>query len=297
MAWQADRPPVLAGLRLAKMTLAKGDANSAIDIFQQVLDIAPDAAEAHYGWGASALALGRKDEAVAAFHRAFGINPPDPEAGLRLAEIALSKRENLAALDFYQRTLGYAPNLAEAHYGWGVAALELGRADEALNSFRRAWEANPTHIAAGLRLAELSLAKRENVVALDVFQQVLALAPNLAEVHYGWGVAALELGRIDEAMAAFKSALALKPDYVSAIAAVGFLSLFPQRNPVRRMPAKRALVCIPILPFLRDWLGGQIYLLNFARIISSLPNSRRPRIVIAILMNDWQKIPTLRQVI
>jgi tetratricopeptide (TPR) repeat protein len=296
-AWQADQPPVLAGLRLAKMMLAKGETSAALEIFQQVMDVAPGAAEAHYGWGVAALKLGRTDEGVAAFHRAFDIKPPDPEAGLRLAEMALAKREHVVALDFYQRVLDVAPYLAEAHYGWGVTALELGRVDEARAAFHRACEANRTHIGAGLQLAELTLANGDQVAALELYQRVLALAPNLAEVHYGWGVAALELGRADEAMVAFKRALALKPDYLSAIAAEAFLSLFPDRRPARRASGQRAFICMPILPFLRDWLGGQIYLLNFARIMSCLPKSRRPRVVIAILMTDWQEVPTLRQVV
>lgn len=296
-AFACDEPSLLAGLKLGKMKLSKGEPNEAFRIFQRTIDLAPEAAEAHYGWGAAALALGRIEEAAAAFQRSLDINPPDPEAGLRLAELAIAERENAKALDLYQRVLEIAPYLAEAHYGWGVLALEEGRVDEARSAFQRAWEANGTHISAGLRLAELTLAQGDIGGALNLYRCVSEIAPDLAEVYYGRGLAELELGNSDAAMAGFRRALELKPDYLSASAAQRFLSLFPKKDGLRQVAHKRPVICIPILPFSRDWLGGQIYLLNFARIMSSLPKSKRPRIVVAILLSGWDQVPTLRQVV
>jgi glycosyltransferase involved in cell wall biosynthesis len=79
--------------------------------------------------------------------------------------------------------------------------------------------------------------------------------------------------------------------------AAAFLSLFPERRSTRSVRAARPLICVPILPFSRDWLGGQIYLLNFARILSSLPKWQRPRLLIVMLIDDWREIAGLRQVV
>jgi glycosyltransferase involved in cell wall biosynthesis len=48
---------------------------------------------------------------------------------------------------------------------------------------------------------------------------------------------------------------------------------------------------------MRDWLGGQAYLLNFARIMGSLPKSRRPRFIVAIGVNDWETVASLQELV
>jgi len=216
---------------------------------------------------------------------------------LRLAEMELADHDDAAALELYGRTVQLRPDRPEGHFGWGVAATRLSRDTEAVDAFRRAFELDPQFAAAGLRLAEWTLAKGEDVGALDVYQRVSDNFPGLAEIHYGSGIAALELGRADQAMDAFRRALAIFPGYLTAATATAFLSFFPARSRLKPAKAQRPLICVPVLPFVRDWLGGQIYLLNFARIMSSLPKSQRPRLVVVILMDDWDGIPTLRHVV
>jgi len=287
----------LALLRSGKEALDRGEFLAALDDFQRLLDAGLFLAEGHYGWGVATLRLSRTSEAADAFRRALNAHPPHPEAGLRLAEMALAEGDATAALDYYRRTLDVAPGLAEAHFGWGSVALRIGRRREAADSFRRALDAVPPHPEAGLRLAEMVLAEGNAAAAVDLYRRALEVAPGLAEAHYGRGIAALQLGRAEEARGALGRALEIRPDYPAAVAAIGFLSFFPSRGALRPVRARRGLVCVPVLPFLRGWLGGQIYLLNFARIMSTLPKSRRPRLVVIVLIDDWKDISNLREVI
>ena len=281
-----------AGLRLAAAELEQGSVSDALDRYRRILDVAPDLPEAHYGWGAAALRLGRHGEAMEAFAHAF--ERGHAEAGLRLAAAELERGSISGALDRYQQVLDIAPDLPEAHYGWGTAALRLGRHGEALEAFAHAFERG--HPEAGLRLAAAELEQGSISGALDRYRRVLNLAPDLAEAHYGWGAAALQLGRHSEAMEALRRALVLKPGFVEAEAAAAFLSLFPSAS-TRRQRTTRSLICLPILGYMRDWLGGQAYLLNFARIMGSLPKSRRPRLIVAIGVNDWETVASLQELV
>ena len=232
-----------------------------------------------------------------AFRFAFGVVALKPwRAGLRLrlAAAELECGSASGALDRYQQVLDIAPDLPEAHYGWGDAALRLCRHSEAMEAFARAFERG--HAEAGLRLAAADLEQGSISVALDRYQQVLNLAPDLAEAHYGWGAAALQLGRHSEAMEAFRRALALKPGFVEAEAAAAFLSLFPGGSS-RQQRIARSLICLPILGYMCSWLGGQAYLLNFARIMGSRPKSLRPRLIVAIGVNDWEKVASLQELV
>ena len=281
-----------AGLKLAEAQLDLEQIPAALDTYQRALHIAPDLAEAHYGQGIAALRLGRQGEAIQAFEQAF--RRGHPEAGLKLAEAQLDLEQIPAALDTYQRALHIAPDLAEAHYGSGVAALRLGRQGEAIQAFEQAFGRG--HPEAGLKLATAALANGSDAAALKLYERVLSINGDLPEAHYGIGVAALRLGRPAEAMNAFKRALTLRPDFAEAEAHAAFLALFP--SAVGRRPrAARPLICIPILRHHRDWLGGQAYLVNLARILDSLPKSRRPRLVVAIGTAGWQEVASLREVV
>ena len=54
--------------------------------------------------------------------------------------------------------------------------------------------------------------------AIDAYRQAIALRPGHAESHANLGNALESLGRIDEAIAAYRRAIALRPDDPEAIA-------------------------------------------------------------------------------
>jgi tetratricopeptide (TPR) repeat protein len=279
-------------LRQGHAAYLRGEFEKALAVYEELRTRVPRSQAAHYGWGLAALKLGREQDAAKAFDLAFTIMPPHPEAGLRLAEIATAHGDAKIALGLYERVIDFLPHGAEAHYGRAITALWLGRPQQALTGFRTAWRAMPQHPEAGLRLAEHAMANGKTTNALDHYQSVIDIAPGLAEAHYGRGVALSHMGERHEALRSFKQALAIKPAYADASAATVFLNLFPEKS--QRVPRRtRPLICLPILPFVRDWLGGQIYLTNFADILSRLPRAVRPRLIVIIAMDDWRENPSL----
>ncbi len=52
--------------------------------------------------------------------------------------------------------------------------------------------------------------------AVACYERALAIKPNYAEAHYNLGCALRALGRTDEALAHYRMALAFKPDYIAA---------------------------------------------------------------------------------
>jgi glycosyltransferase involved in cell wall biosynthesis/Tfp pilus assembly protein PilF len=275
-------------LRQGQAAYLRGDFEKALAVYDELRTRVPKSQAAHYGWGLAALKLGREQDAIKAFEVAFVIVPPHPEAGLRLADILLAHGDAKSALDMYQQVINFAPDVAEAHYGRAVAALRLSCEQEAMTGFSRAWDAIPRHPEAGLRMAEHAMANGKTTAALDHYQSVIDIAPRLAEAHYGQGVALSHMGRRNEALRFFKQALAIKPAYADASAAAVFLNLFSEKS--QRAPRRtRPFICLPILPFVRDWLGGQIYLANFADSMSRLPRAVRPRLIVIIAMDDWRQ--------
>jgi tetratricopeptide (TPR) repeat protein len=289
---------------IGTVALQAGRDEEALASFRSALESKPEFAEAHFGIGTVALQAGRDEEALASFRRALESKPEFAEAHFGIGTVALHAGRDEEALASFRRALESKPEfaeagmrLADAHFRIGVAALQAGRDGAALDAFRRAFEINPKFAEAGVRLADVALARGEAALARDVYRRVLDLAPDVPEAHYGSAIANLERGSLAEAAAALQRALALRPGYPAAIVAAAFLSLFPDRRGTRSVRAARPLICVPILPFSRDWLGGQIYLLNFASILSSLPKWKRPRLVILMLVDNWREIASLRHVV
>ena len=68
------------------------------------------------------------------------------------------------------------------------------------------------HSNLGITLKELGRLDE----ALASYTQAIALKPDFANAHYNLGITLKELGRLDEAEASYKQAIALKPDYAEA---------------------------------------------------------------------------------
>ena len=327
-AFATTVPHPEAGLKLADASLARGSPSMALDLYQRVLDIDPTIAEAHYGYGEAAALLGRETDALKAFAHALSIKPGFAAAALKLADASLARGSPSVALDLYQRVLDIDPTIAEAHYGYGEAAALLGRETDAMDAFGRALSIKPGFAAAALKLADASLARGSPASALDLYQRVFDIDPNIAEAHFGYGEAAMLfgrhadaieafrralilkpdfaeghfgygeaamlLGRDADAIAAFRRALIVKPDFAAAKAVAIFQQLFPIPS-TRRPRASRPLICIPIIPtYYRDWFGGQSYLVNFVRIMSTLQRAQRPRIVVIMFCDNERDIAKLR---
>ena len=77
--------------------------------------------------------LGKKEEALASFDRAIGVNPDHAEAlsnrGATLHDVGRFDE----ALANFERAIGLRADYAKAHYNRGITLHRLGRLDEALS--------------------------------------------------------------------------------------------------------------------------------------------------------------------
>jgi len=95
---------------------------------------------------------------------------------------------------------------------------EMGDIERAQVGYLRAWQRAPEHPLARVRIAQLLLL-RDPALAAAEFRSVLAASPEEVRAWTGLGVAALALGRLDEAREAFAEATRRAPD--SALAHAG----------------------------------------------------------------------------
>lgn len=104
----------------------------------------------------------------------------------------------------------------ELHFSIGNFHRLAGRYDEAIASYERAIEGNPSKAEYYRSLGTAYAAKREYKAAVEAIKKARDLAPKYADYHNDLGAAYFKTARYDEAIACFEEALRLNPRYANA---------------------------------------------------------------------------------
>ena len=119
---------------------------------------------------------GRRDEAVAALTSAVEINPHNAALQHACARAMIEDGRYEEAYEHYQKMLREFPRDGDALVNYGLLAARLGHPDEALGSWQKAAEANPSQPNAHLYLAEALDQKNDRAGAIPHWQAFLRLA-------------------------------------------------------------------------------------------------------------------------
>ncbi len=115
------------------------------------------------------------------------------------------------AIAEYEKLLAIKPTSGASHYYLGWCHNRQGRADLAMDLFRRAIRLEPDCVPAYLDLAEALFKRKQFQEAEEVCRQGLAVAPNHARLHGNLGLLLIQMGRRPEGEAEIHQALKLDP--------------------------------------------------------------------------------------
>ncbi|MEI7610941.1 MAG: tetratricopeptide repeat protein, partial [Rhodospirillaceae bacterium] len=128
-------------------------------------------------------ALGRLEEAVAAYRRAAALEPEWAEAHNHLG-VALHQLEQYPeAVAAYRRALALDEADATIHNNLGVALQDMGELAEAMGHYRRALALDPDYTDAGNNLGNALKEQGRVAEAVAVYEGLLAAHPELAMVR------------------------------------------------------------------------------------------------------------------
>ncbi|HWA58395.1 MAG TPA: tetratricopeptide repeat protein [Gemmatimonadales bacterium] len=149
--------------------------------------------------------------------------------GLCYAMLGQSHR----ALEHFGKALELNPRYIEAHIHRGILLNDLGRTDEAAEAFRLASTHNtpqssgfPAHVAANLanHHAQLGAAYAESGAireAIAQYRRAVELGPNFADLRYKLARVLLETGDVLSAREELERVVADRPNFVDALASLG----------------------------------------------------------------------------
>lgn len=176
-----------------------GKTQEAMAQYQIALQQDPEHADAHNNMGIALAMQGKLDEAIEQFRAALRFKPNYASAHGHLGNALALQHKLDPAVEQYRECLRLNPKDAQAHNNLGNALAEQGKLAEAVQSYREALQLNSDN--------------PEAYVNLGV---VLGRLGNQAEAHYNMGLGFALQGKRDEAIAHFREALRLKPDYAEA---------------------------------------------------------------------------------
>jgi predicted O-linked N-acetylglucosamine transferase (SPINDLY family) len=173
-------------------------------------------AQAHRHRGDALKALGRLEEATAAYRELIEIDRGDVDAMNRLGLCFLERAELDAAIDIFRRAAHLAPDIAEIHNNLGNALKHKGRGQEAAAAYRRAININPrfaeAHNNLGVALHDLS----QLPAAHESFLAAIRLRPDYADALANFGNLLAERGQLDDAISVLRHAIKFRPDLADA---------------------------------------------------------------------------------
>lgn len=211
---QPNHADALHLLGLANHQLGKHELASTL--IKKAISLKPLAAQFHNNLGEVCRALNRLDEAQDCYEKALALQSQFPEAHRNLGLVYLAKGSPDQAISYLRDARERFPDHLGIHFALGVAHQQQHQFDEAIASYDRGLEINlydPALLCAkGIALK----GKGRLEEAIQHYQKSIALQPNVAELHSNLALIYQQQGSLPEAIACLQRVTALQPDNESA---------------------------------------------------------------------------------
>jgi tetratricopeptide (TPR) repeat protein len=256
---------------LGVLASERGQVDRAIELFEGVVWLEPNHAEAHYNLGVLKGEQGRWDDAMLALAKAAALRPKDHEPHLAMGIVATQKGDDNRAIHEFIETLKLQPDFAEAHFRLAEIYQRRKLDDMAVGEYRATVRCDPQNLPARFALGYLSDKKGDLDEAIRYFREVTEIDPRQVEGHYNLGLAygrKSMVGLADLptpdltdynvlAMEAFQKTLSWNPNHAGARYNLAVSYLYQGRGDVKR--AKEHLEILASLdPPLAEKLADKI---------------------------------------
>jgi tetratricopeptide (TPR) repeat protein len=188
--------------------------------YRKAIQLNPRSDRGHYGLGVALLKTDpehKTTEAVAEFKEAIRLDPRNAYAHFEIGKLELQQEDLEPAAVDLREAIRLQPDLGEAYSGLGRVYHRQHKLDDAEKVLRIAIRLEPESVSALYRLAQVLQARGSTEEAKTYFAQVRELQdqthrqPLQALQASGEGLQAMNEGRLDDAVSAFRRSLSLDP--------------------------------------------------------------------------------------
>jgi protein O-GlcNAc transferase len=262
LAREPDDAPALHWLAMVKLGLGKSE--SALEHIERAVALRPQAADIQQARGIILGAVGRLDDAIAAFgtsvelepstlgfrnlavafirkgnfadaihaaQQAIAASPQDSESRMVLGDAFYKNRQFSEAAEAFSNVIAVDSKHSRAYDGLGNCLQELGIFDRSITAHLRAVALSPSPITWS-NLGNAYKRSGNSDQAIAAYQSALQLQPDTPDAHNNLGVCLADARQWDRAIAAYRRAISLRPGYAEAhynlANALGALNQFDQ---------------------------------------------------------------------
>lgn len=208
---------------LGNATLAQGAFNEAVTFFHRCLQLNADHHGALQNLERALLGLGRLEEAATVHGRLVGLGGPPVDGLLDLAKTCLLQNRTKEAIALLRTGLEAGPDSGALHQELGIALIQEGRQEEAVEHFAQAAHDGMAGIDEFDCLSMARLCKQFGslTVAEALMRRALSLSPRNAAIYTDLGMLLRGGGRSVEACQCLEQALMLDPRDVKTMIFLG----------------------------------------------------------------------------
>ncbi len=209
--------------------------------------------------GHAQLSLGKNEDATESFAEALKRKPEFATALLGQARLAMQKQEIKPALSLVERALA---SDAKSVDGWlmkGDLERALGKPEEALIAYQRAWEISPRDISANINLASMHMLAGRLEPAKKNIETIRKAAPDSPIGYYLQALLEFRNKNYAAADVAVKQLIAKVPDYLPGNALAGAIAYSLGANAEAERRLQSSLERYPNNTYLRKLLAA-VYL-------------------------------------
>ncbi len=189
----------------------------------------PTLAEAHSDLALVMLKAGDHQGAERSCRQAVTVQPKEPRYRLHLAEILEATGRDREALDELLAAQEYAPEQTDVLQQLILKLDQMGLYAEALHVAERSFAELGETFETWFFLAYARYSTGDLQGAVDAGQRAIGFRKDVPGIYVTLGSALMALGRIDEAVAAYRRSLKVLPDYPDALFHLGMLNLMRGR--------------------------------------------------------------------
>jgi Flp pilus assembly protein TadD len=203
-------------LELARIAEKQNDHTGALGYVGHARDLTPQDPQVHFLFGMVAAEMELPMEARRSFDKALQLAPANPDYNYAMGAVILTTRDAATAARYFQKFVDARPDDAKGHYALGLAEFTSG--DYASASKQLQSVENNASFGGGAEFFLGRMARLDGDLEAAARYQAKAIAklPRFAEPHTEMARVRMLEGKLDDAGAELKRALALNPQSFQA---------------------------------------------------------------------------------
>ena len=214
-----------ARVRAAEKKATNGDADGAIALLKEALQLDPQNARAHHVMAMIDFHAGRLDEARDGITQAATYDNDDPELHANCAAIMNVCDRPMEAEAAARHAIELAPDMAEGYCNLGVALEAQGKYPAARDELMAAIQRRPGYIEALISLGNLEYRLGDYVASAEAFAEAVRAWPANAMARTNLAIVLRHLGELETAEQQCMEAIAHNQSYAEAHNALGNIKL------------------------------------------------------------------------